>query len=65
MSFLDVFNDRIGMLQTGLDEMDSNDVKLEATDETDKSLEGTDLMNQAYYRILLHVLRRDTPPGTD
>ena len=42
MSFLDVFNDRVAMLQTGLDEMDSKESKQEAIDKTYKSVEGTE-----------------------
>ena len=44
MSFVEVFNDRISLLQSSLDEFDSKQSKREAAEKTDKSCNGAKLI---------------------
>jgi len=45
MSFVEVFNDRISLLQSSLDEFDSKESKPEAAEKTDKSCNGAKLIH--------------------
>ena len=44
MSFVEVFNDRISLLQSSLDEFDSKESKPEAAEKTDMSDNGAKLI---------------------